>query len=131
MSQSVYQFGNMSCRDNPTKSAALSCKVEQVVRFSCCCRRAARLNYNQPENSLHFSRRLLNLQINHEAMESLQSKKLSSYVNGLIRRHPTSGEDEIAQHLSICGRHLSRKISVEGVNFKRLLNEVRLQLATN
>ena len=64
-----------------------------------------------------------------EALERLNSSSFSRAVADLIRIQPMAGKEDIAEQLHISGRHLNRKLSLEGGSFKLLQDDVRARLA--
>ncbi|UTA46872.1 AraC family transcriptional regulator [Simiduia sp. 21SJ11W-1] len=64
-----------------------------------------------------------------EALARLSSSNFSRAVADLIREHPALGKDDIANLLHMSGRHLNRKLGLEGGSFKLLQDDVRAKLA--
>lgn len=64
-----------------------------------------------------------------EALDRLKASSFSRDVTDLIRAHPAAGKDDIAELLHMSGRHLNRKIGLEGGSFKLLQDNVRAQEA--
>lgn len=99
--------------------------------------------YNQKDNALVFDAKFLDLPITQsnphvnarlqcladESMEMLIANNFSRVVSGLIRKHPAYSREMIAEKLHMTSRHLNRKLSNEGINFKELRNKIRRQLA--
>ncbi len=64
-----------------------------------------------------------------EALQRLGSSSFSRAVADLIRKHPAAGKDDIAELLHMSGRHLNRKLGLEGGSFKLLQDDVRATVA--
>ena len=64
-----------------------------------------------------------------EALERLKASSFSRDVSELIRANPAASKEEIAEQLHMSGRHLNRKLGLEGGSFKLLQDSVRCQLA--
>lgn len=118
---------------------AASCVSEAEKLLGC------EITYNERVDATHFDRKQLLLPIKNnnalvhermlvlanEVMEKLPSSSFSKSVSGLVRQYPSYNKNEIAKKLFISGRHLNRKLAVEGMSFKQIQNEIRLQLATS
>ena len=64
-----------------------------------------------------------------EALERLKASSFSRSVAELIRASPAASKEDIAEQLHMSGRHLNRKLGLEGGSFKLLQDNVRCQLA--
>ncbi len=64
-----------------------------------------------------------------EALQRLNSSNFSRTVADLIVKNPTANKEDIAELLHMSGRHLNRKLSLEGGSFKILQDDVRARLA--
>lgn len=62
-------------------------------------------------------------------LNQIKDHGLSQQVSMLIREHPNWGKERIAEHLGMSGRHMNRFLSREGVTFKILSDQTRLNIA--
>lgn len=64
-----------------------------------------------------------------EALHRLNASSFSRSVADLIQENPAASKDDIAESLHMSGRHLNRKLGLEGGSFKLLQDDVRAKLA--
>lgn len=64
-----------------------------------------------------------------DALQRLSRSPFSRDVSKLIQQHPAYNKEQIAQLLHLSGRHLNRKLAMEGGSFKLLQDRFRESLA--
>lgn len=64
-----------------------------------------------------------------QMLSSLDSRTLTSQVQGLLQKNPAANKDDIAEQLHMSGRHLNRLLADDGTSFKLLQDTTRRQLA--
>ena len=68
-------------------------------------------------------------QLADQALTGIQERNFRAQVVRILQAHPNWGKEKVAEQFGISGRHLNRNLSREGVTFKLISDQTRLEMA--
>ncbi|WP_419536369.1 AraC family transcriptional regulator [Endozoicomonas sp.] len=120
-------FQHAPLMDPERYEAMLGCPVrfEQLADAMVFPRSQYALPLVQANKSLYAQMR----QLADQALTDMQERDFRTRVVRILTAHPNWGKEKVAEQFGISGRHLNRTLSREGITFKLLSDQTRLEMA--